>query len=82
VIEIVLTRLHRCTNVPEAEEHEGKAVADYIVAAQDAGDAPTRCAVGKIHENLFWAMTAIRPADLRIQPTCASSNGRNYKKGQ
>ena len=77
MIEIIFTRLHRGANMPEAKESEGQAVANYVVVAQDSGDVPARGAVRNIHENFFWAMTAIRPADLRIEPACARADCRD-----
>ena len=82
MIEIVFTCLQRRPEVPNAEKFKGEAVADYVVAAEDSGDTPARCAMGNIHKNLLWAMTAIGPADLRIQPASAGADGRNYQKRQ
>src|SRR5580704_3812942 len=79
-IEIIFTGLQRFSNMPHAKEFEGKLAANYIIPSENAGHSQPGSAVGYVDKHSFRAMTAIRAADLRIEPAGSGAEGSDQKK--
>src|SRR5580704_4342774 len=75
VVNEIFSGLLGSPDMPQAEEFECNAVANYVIAAKNSRNAPARRSVRNIHEYFFRTVSAIGPADLRIQPRRARADG-------